>query len=233
MNYVVIGGSSGIGKVLSTKLAEEGHTVYVASRKASERMESSDKVKVFDLDATDPDTDWSFLPDTIDGLVYAGGTINLKPFHRLKAEDFTEDMKVNHLGAVLTLQAAMKPLKASDNASVVLFSSVAAQKGLTFHSSVSSAKGAIEGLTKALSAEWAPKIRVNALALALTDTPMAEKLLNTDSKKEASNERHPLKRIGKPEDAAEMAAFLLSPKSSWITGQIIGVDGGMGAIQNI
>ena len=233
MNYLVIGGATGIGKRLTEILLEKGHSVYVASRNATSNMSEDSNLVVKDLDAVDSEADWSFLPEELDGVAYCAGTINLKPFKRLKAEDFRSDFDVNLIGAVNTIQAALPALKKGNGGSILLFSSVAAQRGLTFHASVAAAKGAIEGLTRALSAEFAPDIRVNALALSLTDTPLAQNLLSTDKKKEASNERHPLKRYGKPNDAASIGAFLLSAEADWITGQIIGVDGGMGTIQNI
>lgn len=231
--YLIIGGTTGIGKTLANRLVAEGHHVIAASRAAEGRIENGEHFTVKNIDATDPEADWSFLPEKLDGVAYCAGSINLKPFHRLKTDDFEADYKVNLIGAVHTLQAALPALKKTENASVVLFSTVAAQRGMTFHASVASAKGATEGLVRSLSAEWAPKIRVNAVALSLTDTPMAERLLSTDSKKEAGNERHPLKRYGQPEDVAEAAFFLLSEKASWITGQVIGVDGGMSTVQNI
>lgn len=194
MNYLVIGGSTGIGNKIVEKLKSQGHDVIVASRSASSRIEPDDKVKVVDIDATDPEADWSFLPDKLDGLAYCGGTINLRPFKRLSNEEFLTDFKINLLGAVNTIQAAMKPLKKADNPSIVLFSSVAVQRGLTFHASIASAKGAVEGLVRSLSAELAPSIRVNAVALSLTDTPLAEDLLNTEKKQEAGQQRHPLNR---------------------------------------
>jgi NAD(P)-dependent dehydrogenase (short-subunit alcohol dehydrogenase family) len=196
-------------------------------------MQSSGNVSVVDADATDPETDWSFLPDNLEGVVYAGGTINLKPFKRLKNEDFLNDYRVNVLGAVNAIQASLKSLKNAENPAIVLFSSVAAERGLNFHASISAAKGAVEGLTKSLSAELAPDIRINCVALSLTDTPLAEQLLNNEKKQEASNARHPLRRYGKSADAAEAALFLLGNRSTWITGQVLGVDGGMGTIQNI
>ena len=232
MNYLVIGGATGIGKRLTEILLEKGNTVYVASRNATSSLKQEASLKVFDLDATDPSADWSFLPDELAGVAYCAGSINLKPFKRLKPEDFRNDFEINLTGAVNMIQAALSPLKKAKG-SILLFSSVAAQRGLTFHASVAAAKGAVEGLTRALSAEFAPDIRVNALALSLTDTPLAEGLLSTDRKREASNDRHPLKRYGKPNDAASIGAFLLSPEADWITGQVIGVDGGMGTIQNI
>jgi len=231
--YLIVGGSTGIGKSLSEQLTKAGHQVFVASRSAASRMESGDNISVHTVDATDESADWSFLPEKLDGVVYCGGSINLKPFHRLKNADFLEDFKVNLVGAVNTIQAALPALKKADQGSIVLFSTVAVQRGLTFHSSVSAAKGGIEGLIRALSAEFAPKIRVNAVAISLTNTPMAEKLLGTEAKIEAGNARHPLKRVGKPSDAASAAAFLLGEESSWITGQVIGVDGGMSTIQNL
>ena len=123
-------------------------------------------------------------------------------------------------------------LKKSGNASIVLFSTVAVQSGLPFHTQVAASKGALEGLTKALAAELAPTIRVNCIAPSLTDTPLAASLLNTEQKKEAIALRHPLKRIGTAGDIANMASFLLSPKASWITGQILHVDGGMSSLKS-
>ncbi len=233
MNYLVIGGATGIGERLTEILLQKGNTVYVASRNAKKNTTKKDNLIVADIDAVSADADWSFLPEELDGIAYCAGSINLKQFKRLKLEDFKTDFEINLLGAVNTIQAALPALKKGSGGSILLFSSVAAQRGLTFHASVAAAKGAIEGLTRALSAELAPDIRVNALALSLTDTPLAKNLLGSEKKREASNERHPLKRFGKPNDAASIGAFLLSPDADWITGQIIGVDGGMGAIQNI
>lgn len=233
MKYLVIGGATGIGKRLTEILLKKGNTVYVASRNALENTTEKENLFVADIDAVDTDADWSFLPEELDGIAYCAGSINLKQFKRLTAEDFKTDFDVNLIGAVNTIQAALPALKKGNGGSILLFSSVAAQRGLTFHASVAAAKGAVEGLTRALSAELAPDIRVNTLALSLTDTPLAKNLLSSDKKREASNERHPLKRFGNPNDAASIGAFLLSPDADWITGQIIGVDGGMGAIQNI
>jgi NAD(P)-dependent dehydrogenase (short-subunit alcohol dehydrogenase family) len=232
-NIVLIGGTTGIGKALKENLEKTDVHLYIASRSATSRLESGGSITVADIDATDDSADWSFLPEEIHGVAYLGGSINLKPFHRLSNKDFIEDFTVNVIGAVNTIQACLPGMKKAGSAAVVLLSTVAVQRGLTFHASVSAAKGGVEGLVRALSAELAPNIRVNGIALSLTDTPMAERLLSNDSKKEAGKQRHPLKRYGKPEDISEAASFLLSEKASWITGQILGVDGGMSTIQNL
>lgn len=229
-NYLVIGASSGIGLELSKLLTENGHQVYgtYKSRKPSDQPAG---IHYNFLDVLEDELDLSYLPETLDGVIYCPGSINLKPFHRIKPEAFISDFNLQVTGAIKVLQAAYPKLKASDSASVVLFSTIAVQQGFNFHTQVSTSKGAIEGLTRALSAEWAPRIRVNAIAPSLTDTPLAAKLLNSDQKKESHIERHPLKKIGSPEDIAEAAIFLLSEKSSWVTGQVLHVDGGMSRIR--
>jgi NAD(P)-dependent dehydrogenase (short-subunit alcohol dehydrogenase family) len=219
MNIVLVGGNSGIGKALATQLQESGATLFMYS-KSGEGTTAVDFSEDFD---TLPG-----LPEVIDGVVYCPGTINLKPFHRITIAEFKQEMDVNFFGAVRLLQACLKGLKKSANPSVVLFSTVAVQTGMGFHAGIASAKGAIEGLTRSLAAEWAPsKIRVNAIAPSLTETPLAAALLSSPERKEASDKRHPLGRVGTPEDIAEATAFLLSSKSAWMTGQIIHVDGGM------
>lgn len=165
------------------------------------------------------------MPENLAGVIYCAGSINLRPFERIKPEDFVDDYRLQVVGAIKTIQAVASKLKTSDNAAIILFSTVAVQTGLPFHSQVSASKGAIEGLTKALAAEYAPKIRVNCIAPSLTDSPLAASLLNTDQKRQANAERHPLKRIGTTDDIADMVEFLLSSKASWITGQILHVDG--------
>jgi NAD(P)-dependent dehydrogenase (short-subunit alcohol dehydrogenase family) len=232
-NIVLIGGTTGIGKALKENLEKTDVHLYIASRSATSRLKSGDNVTVADIDATDDSADWSFLPEEIHGMVYLGGSINLKPFQRLSNKDFIEDFTVNVIGAVNTIQASLPGMKKAESAAIVLLSTVAVQRGLTFHASVAAAKGGVEGLIRSLSAELAPTIRVNGIALSLTDTPMADRLLSNDSKKEAGKKRHPLKRYGKPEDISEAVAFLLGEKASWITGQILGVDGGMSTIQNL
>ena len=218
-NIVIIGGNSGIGKALADQLSDAGAHLFLYSK-------SGNGTNVLDVSV---DFDQILdLPEVIDGLVYCPGTINLKPFHRIAISDFQNEMDINFFGAVRVLQACLKGLKKSDSASVVLFSTVAVQTGMGFHAGIASAKGAVEGLTRSLAAEWAPsKIRVISIAPSLTDTPLASNLLSTPEKKEASDKRHPLGRIGSPEDLANAAFYLLSENSSWMTGQILHLDGGM------
>jgi len=227
-NYLIIGASSGIGKALSLELAEAGNNVIGTYN--SNKVEDSTNLKLHLLDVT-TDFELDFIPEQIDGLVYCPGSINLKPFKRIPPESFQEDFNLQVLGAIKVIQKALPALQKSDTPSIVLFSTVAVQSGFNFHAKVSVSKGAIEGLTKSLAAEFAPKIRVNAIAPSLTDTPLASKLLSTNEKREANANRHPLKRIGTVDDIAQSAAFLLSEKSSWITGQILHVDGGMSTLK--
>jgi NAD(P)-dependent dehydrogenase (short-subunit alcohol dehydrogenase family) len=229
-NYLVVGASKGIGLSLTRKLLSEGNNVYVWSRSMTSELEQLN-VTYTSNDITSSNIDDTQLPDVLDGLVYCPGSINLKPFHRLTQNDFLSDLQINLIGAIKSIQFTLPMLKKSKSSSILLFSTVAVGSGMTFHASVASAKGAVEGLVKSLSAELAPQIRVNAIAPSLTQTPLAEKLLSTEEKKEAAGKRHPLQRFGQPEDIADMAQFLLSEKSSWITGQIIHVDGGMSAVK--
>jgi NAD(P)-dependent dehydrogenase (short-subunit alcohol dehydrogenase family) len=172
-----------------------------------------------------------FLPESLDGLVYCPGTIRLKPFERLTLDDFEEELDVNLKGAVRALRAAMPALKAAPQASVVLFSTVAVSTGMPMHASVAAAKGAVEGLTRSLAAEYAPRIRFNAIAPSLTDTPLASGMLRTDRQREAAASRHPLERIGDSAELAALAGFLLSEESGWISGQVLHADGGMSSIR--
>lgn len=227
-NYVVIGGTSGIGQALVELLSKENKVWYTGRNPQESSNPNSHAIA---LDVTQEELDFSWLPDTVHGIAYCVGAIALKPFHRIKPQEFVDDFQKQSLGAVKTLQAAYNSLKNAENASVVLFSTVAVQTGFPFHALVSSSKGAIEGLTRALAAEWAPKVRVNAIAPSITQTPLAGSLLNSPEKIEANASRHPLKKIGQPHDIAKLAQFLLSEDSSWITGQIHHIDGGISNIK--
>ncbi len=227
-NYLVVGGSMGIGAGIVEQLCDNNN-VIVLSRTAPVAHAN---VRHIAFDVTTDDASELSLPDQIDGMAYCPGTINLKPFRSLKPDDFINDFNVNVMGAVNILKAIMRPLKQSDGlASVVLFSTVAVNQGMPFHTSVASAKGAVEGLTRSLAAEWAPNIRVNCVAPSLTDTPLAEKLLSNDDKKSSAGQRHPLKRVGEVSDIAAAATYLLSDQSSWVTGQVFPVDGGMSTLR--
>lgn len=227
-NFLIVGHSSGIGNALAEKLSVE-HRVYGTHYRHQPTV-TGNRTSHY-LNVLDDNPDFSFLPDTLDGLVYCPGAINLKPFGRIKDEDFLDDYKLQVLGAIKTIRACLPKLKNGKDASIVLFSTVAVASGFSFHSIVSSSKGAIEGLTRALSAELAPTIRVNCIAPSITDTPLAGTILNTPEKKEANAARHPLKRVGTPEDIASAASYLLGKESSWMTGQILHVDGGMSVIK--
>ena len=229
-NYLIIGASSGIGKKLAEQLSESGHQVFGTYFK-NEIHSDNTLLQFYPINVLDENIVFDFLPETLSGVIYCPGSINLRPFERIKPIDFINDYNLQVVGAIKTIQAVAQKLKNSNNASVILFSTVAVQTGLPFHSQVSASKGAIEGLTKSLAAEYAPKIRVNCIAPSLTDTPLAASLVNSDQKRDANAQRHPLKRIGTTEDIAHMVEFLLSEKASWITGQIIHVDGGMSSLK--
>lgn len=229
-NYLIIGGSSGIGFATAELLAKKGHQVY-ASYNTNRPAVHEKGINYFKYNVLEDESPFEKVPEKLDGLVYCPGAINLKPFHRIKPEAFLEDYELQVTGAVKVIQAVLPKLKTADNSSIVLFSTVAVQSGFNFHSLVSASKGAIEGLTRALAAEFAPKIRINCIAPSLTDTPLAGRLLNSPEKIAGNAERHPLKRVGKPEDMAKAVNFLLEDDSSWITGQVLKVDGGLSAIR--
>jgi NAD(P)-dependent dehydrogenase (short-subunit alcohol dehydrogenase family) len=222
-NILMIGGSYGIGLPL-VKILNKEFNVHVACR-TNDQLQT-ENVNFIKFDALNDEFDNSLIPDEIHGFVYLPGSINLRPFKGLSVEAFKQDLEINLISLIKVLKTVMPKLIAADNSSIVLMSTVAVQRGMPFHSSVSASKGAIEGLTKSLAAEYAPKIRVNAVAPSIVDTPLANRFLNNDLKIEKSAQKHPMKRVGNPADIAETINFLLSEKSSWMTGQIIGVDGG-------
>lgn len=223
----MIGGNSGIGLATAKLLKSYGINLIAASR-SGDQLEGLG-IPVQPFDAKNPGA--LELPETLDGLVYFPGTINLKPFHRLSMDDFRNDFEINCLGAANAIQQALPALKKAPSASVVLFSTVAVAQGMVFHASIAAAKAAVEGLTKSLAAELAPKIRVNAIAPSLTDTPLAAQLLGTDEKRAASAKRHPLNEVGNAGDVAKLVSFLLSESSAFITGQIHRPDGGLSSVR--
>lgn len=230
-NILVVGGSSGIGLSLVRKLISLGANVVVASRSFPPELQEL-SVTYLRYDVTKPAEDAFKSIEILHGLAYCPGSIVLKPFQRLTEKDFLADFQVNVLGAVHVLQALLRPMKKAGSASVVLYSSVAASVGMNFHASIATSKAALEGLGRSLAAELAPSnIRVNVISPSLTDTPLAAGLLDTVDKKAASAKRHPLGRVGTAHDQASLSAFLLSDDATWITGQVIGVDGGMAGVK--
>jgi NAD(P)-dependent dehydrogenase (short-subunit alcohol dehydrogenase family) len=230
-HYLIIGASSGIGQALALQLAESGKHV-IATYHKNEPVSENPNIQFHYLNVLEDNPSVDFLPDELGGFVYCPGSINLRPFERIKPSDFESDYTLQVVGAIKLLQAVLPRLRKSANASIIFFSTVAVGTGLPFHTQVAASKGALEGLTRALAAEYAPTIRVNCIAPSLTDTPLAAFLLNSEQKREVNAMRHPLKRIGTPGNIASMAAFLLSEKASWITGQVLHVDGGLSSIKS-
>jgi len=234
---LIYGGSGGIGTATARLLHERGHDLHLVGRNAESLgalgAELEVDYTVGDV-VTDPDlfsTASREAGDELGGLVYAVGTINLGSIQRLSESDLLQDFQVNAMGAALAVQAALPALKKGEQASsVVFYSSVASRQGFSLHASMGMAKGAVNGLTLSLAAELAPRIRVNAIAPSLTQTPLAASLLTNDAIAEGIAKQHPLRRLGTPEDIAALTAFLLSGESSWITGQILSVDGGRSTV---
>ena len=226
--YLFAGASSAIAQAVHQQLTAAGHRVIGMSTKDISALGYAEHYQV-------PAYSKDSLPEItapLDGLVYFPGTIDLKPFHRLSEDAFLNEYKINALGAVSVVQQYLPNLKnAAPTPSIVFISSVAVAQGMNFHTSISMAKGAVEGLSLALAAELAPTIRVNVVAPSLTASPLADRLINTPEKLEASGKRHPLRRVGQPEDIASAIHFLLSDQSSWMTGQILRVDGGMSTVR--
>lgn len=224
-NILLIGGSHGIGLSMVKEL-QETHNVFVASRTDEELQHEN--ITHIEFDVTKDKLDISQLPEKLDGFVYCPGSINLKPFKMMSLDTIKDDMELNFFAMVKIVKDIISLM--NEGSSMVFFSTIAVGTGMPFHTSVAAAKGAIEGFAKSMAAEYAPKIRVNVIAPSLVDTPLAKRLLNNDKKREMMSERHPLKRVGNPEDIANAAVFLLSDKSTWMTGQIIGVDGGLSTL---
>tara|TARA_R110002050_G_scaffold223338_2_gene359190 strand:+ start:55766 stop:56458 length:693 start_codon:yes stop_codon:yes gene_type:complete len=224
-NILLIGGSHGIGFSIANQLQKE-HNVFVASRTKDEIADLNITHIPFDVLTQELDT--TTFPEELHGFVYCPGSINLKPFKMMSMDTFHDDMELNFFSMVKVVKSILS--KMAPTSSIVLFSTVAVGVGMPFHSSVAAAKGAVEGFARAMAAEYAPKIRINVVAPSLVDTPLAKRLLNSDKKVELMSQRHPLKRIGQANDIANIALFLLSDKSSWMTGQVIGVDGGISTL---
>lgn len=232
-HYWVVGGTRGIGRAITERLAADDHQVYVSARDGvgDKLFDENKSITYLPLDVTDHGFDPSGLPERLDGMAYCPGTITLKPLRTISVDDFRSDFEKNVLGAVRCTQWSLPRLQSSAMGSLVFFSTVAVAQGLPFHSSIAAAKGALEGYCRSIAAELAPKIRANCIAPSLIDTDLSKRLLATDKKREDAAARHPLRRIGIPSDVASLAVFLLSDASSWVTGQVIGVDGGLSSLR--
>lgn len=234
---LIHGGAGGIGGATARALGGAGVTLHLTGRDEAKLEQLGRELAATWTagDVTDPgffDRVASDAGERLDGLVYAVGNLRLKPLARVTAEELLEDFRIHGAGAALAVRAALPALRrAESGASVVLFSSVAVRQGFPMHASIGLAKGAVEGLTVALAAELASAIRVNAVAPSLTRTPLAAKVLGSDAMVSALTALHPLQRLGAPEDVAALVAFLLAPESGWITGQVIGVDGGRSTLR--
>tara|TARA_B110000196_G_scaffold279492_1_gene259118 strand:- start:2512 stop:3198 length:687 start_codon:yes stop_codon:yes gene_type:complete len=226
-NILIIGGSSGVGESLVKRLKANNNLISTYHKNP---QGNSENVNFYEYDVTSDSPSNLQIPEALDSIIYCPGTINLKPFNRYTEDELIDDFKINVLGFLKILSAFKRHLLNTDNPSIVLFSSVAAQKGIAYHTQVACSKGAIESLTKTLAAELAPKIRVNAIAPSLLDTPLANKFLNSELKIKNNIERHPLKKIGEANDISSMVEFLISDNAKWITGQVINIDGGLSTL---
>jgi 3-oxoacyl-[acyl-carrier protein] reductase len=228
-HYLVVGGSHGIGRDIVQQLLSAGNHVTMISRN-SEGVPADPKLSHIAQDVIANPLTAEQIPSPLAGMVFCPGSITLRSFRSLQVKDFLDDFHLNVIGAVTSIQAALPALKASGSASIVLFSTVAVCRGMSMHASIAAAKGAVEGLMRSLAAELAPQIRVNCIAPALTDTPLAERLLSTEEKRSAMSGKYPLGRVGQPADIAAAAFYLLSSQSSWVSGQVLHVDGGMSTL---
>ena len=227
-NILIIGGNSDIGLEINNLAKAEGHSVYGTSR---DETTSSNYDNFIHLDPNQSLDALDNIPEDIHGLVYCPGTINLKSLQRLTLEDVKAEMEVNFYGAFNVIKKVLPNLKKNDGASVVLFSTVAANTGMPMHSSIAASKSALEGFAISLAAELAPRVAINCIAPSIVDTKLASHILSTDERKEASAQRHPLKSIGTSKSIATSAYFLLNAKENWITGQVISADGGLSTLK--
>jgi NAD(P)-dependent dehydrogenase (short-subunit alcohol dehydrogenase family) len=233
--YLVFGATGAIGSSLAAQLKESSHDVHLIARNEDEVKAISEELgcSYSVADVLEENFMDKVKADTSDfdvkGVAYCVGSIDLKPLKRVSESDLHNCMKLNLYSAIEVIKGFQEELKKSSG-SIVLFSSVAAQKGFTNHTIIASAKAAIEGLTVTLAAEFAPNIRVNCIAPSLTSSKISQSMLKSPVVAEALAKAHPLKRLGDGKDSAAMAKFLLSDESSWVTGQIIGVDGGRSAL---
>lgn len=232
---LILGGSGGIGSAVARALVSRGTPVHLAARDGARLapLAKSLHAPYTAMDATDQDDVERTLAETGDalsGLVYAVGSIVIKPLEKARAEDFLEAYRLNLVGAAMALQAATPALRRGQG-SAVLFSTVAAAQGFANHTVIAAAKGAVEAFTRAAATDLAPSIRVNCIAPSLTRTPLAEAFTANQTMARGLGKLHALERLGEAEDVAALAAFLVGPEAGWITGQVIGVDGGRSTLR--
>ena len=219
---LIVGGTKGIGLEIANLMADKECIIFSRSENSNDNSKHS-HYQIDILNNNYPEI------DNLSTIIYCPGTINLKPFRSLKEADFDHDFNINVKGAVKVIQHYQRIISKADNASILLFSTVAVSQGMPFHASIAASKGAVEGLTKSLAAEFAGKIRVNCIAPTITNTPLASGILRNEEAIKRSNDRHPTKRINNVSDVASTALFLLQNNN--ITGQIINVDGGMSTLK--
>lgn len=220
MKVLLIGSSSDIAQYMIKNTSNEHDFIELTSNPSGSHQH--------EINVQDEST-FPAIEGEIDGLVYFPGSINLRPFSGLKLSDFQTDYEINVLGLIKILKHFHRQL--SQNSSLVFISTVAAQVGMPYHSSISLCKSAIEGLCRSLAAEWSPKVRVNCVAPSVVQTKLSKRLFRTESQVEQMNSRHPLQKVGQPKNIADAIEFLLSEKSSWMTGQVLHVDGGLSTIK--
>ena len=235
MKKVILGATGSIGSSLAKKLAESDEELHLVGRDESSLSALANELNsTFTVcDVLEENFSEKILADLkdeqINGLAFCVGSIDLKPLKLTKKSDFMQSFNLNLISATEVIKTLADNLK-KNKGSVVLFSTVAVKQGFPNHAIVSSAKGAIEGLTLALAAEFAPNVRVNCIAPSLTNSKISNFLLKNEKVAEGIAKMHPMKRIGEGGDSASVAKFLLTDESSWITGQILGVDGGRSSV---
>jgi len=237
LTTLIFGATGGVGSALARRLAKAGETVFLAGRdedKLSELAEELDShfktCDVLDSEDLEAVVEAANGDGDLSGLAFAVGSIDLAPFKKTDREGFRDVFELNAVSAAEALRLAETPLK-NNNGSAVLFSTVAVQQGFMSHALISAAKGAVEGLTRSLAAEWAPKVRVNAIAPSVLDTGIAQKVLSSEKMREGLAQMHAIPRVGEADDAAAMAQFLLGADSGWITGHVFPVDGGRSSVR--
>jgi NAD(P)-dependent dehydrogenase (short-subunit alcohol dehydrogenase family) len=232
--YVIVGATGGIGGALARRIVARGAEPFLVARDGGKLEALGTELgapwRAADaLDSAALKAAVAAAGTPLAGLAFCVGSIVLKPAARLTEADFLDAFRLNVLAAAMAVQAALPGLVAGKG-SVVLFSSVAARTGFPSHAAIGAAKAAVEGLAVSLAAELAPHVRVNVIAPSLTKTQLAEPLTRSPQMAEAIARQHPIPRLGEAEDQAALADFLMSEAAGWITGQVIGVDGGRGAI---